>query len=393
MSGLTLVRPSWPARLAPYRRKAHLAMQPRRHRRSALEAVSCPHRYHELYERPDPVDDTSDEAIRGSAFHDVAKVYIRRLASLGLATDHEELIRALHATIAVTKTPPHLVREVEDLAIRWGQRFELDLDAYLLAEETQVLLAEGVEWTPDLVYARPYELEQVDWKTYWVGLTDDQVKQQFQAQVYVWQASKVWPNFDQYRFTFSFPRLGYEATGIWYPEEIEQLEPIVTSRIGIIDDCRTRNEWPAIPGTHCGFCRLKCPKRDHMALEAQRATTDDQAAELAAELLVLDQAVTSRKKALKAWCKTEGPVNANGARFGFQTYYERRFLVQDVLKVLQGHGIEKPQFSVSASSLATYLKTKMHAQVAPELLAIATEKPRQQFRNWTPTDTAEDAEA
>ena len=65
------------------------------YRRSALEAVSCPKRYYELYERPDPVVDSGDAAMRGSVFHAVAEVYIKRLASLGLVSDHEELMSCL----------------------------------------------------------------------------------------------------------------------------------------------------------------------------------------------------------------------------------------------------------------------------------------------------------
>ena len=354
-------------------------------RRSALEAVDCPARYKAIYE--DGVGGDSDPAIRGRAFHDVAKVYIRRLADLKRPSDHEELERAFDTVIALTKLPPHLVAEVKTLTQRWGEGFELDLDAYVLAEETQVVHEAAAEWTPDLVYAHADELEQKDWKTYWVGMTEAQVKEQFQAQVYVWLASKVWPGFPRYRFTFSFPRLGSEASAVWEPWEVDQVEAAVTSRIAIIDQSRQAGDWPAIPGPHCSFCHLKCPKMDHVALEVQRVQDAHVAQDVAAELVILEKAVKARKDALRGWCQTAGPVNVNGVAFGFKPGVTRQFPVQAVIDVLAAHEISSPTFMVSASALSTYLKTKAYAHLRDDLQAVAEVQPTQSFTTWKSSGT------
>ena len=202
----------------------------RQYRRAALEAATCPKRFFELYETKQPIEHGSDAAIRGTAFHETARLYIQRLAKLSLTTDAEELKKSLDEAIALVKLPSHLVREVESLAEKWGLTFELDLEAFLLAEETQVLSVEEtgepyeLQWTPDLVYARNNELEQVDWKTYWAGISDKEVKDQFQAQAYVWQAAQKWKGFENYRFTFNYPRLGFSSSAVCSAREVEDLE-------------------------------------------------------------------------------------------------------------------------------------------------------------------------
>jgi hypothetical protein len=360
------------------------------YRRSALEAVSCPKRYYELYERPDPAVDSGDAALRGTIFHAVAKVYIRRLASLSLTSDHEELSRAVQATIEVTRTPSHLIDEITDLAFRWGLTFELDLDSYLLAEETQQLEDEHVEWTPDLVYVRPHELEQVDWKTHWVGLEDEVVKDQFQAQVYVWQAAQQWPGFDAYRFTFVFPRLGTTATHVWTADEVQDLEVVVTSRIAVIEQCRVEDHWEAIPGVQCGYCRLACPVKDHASLEPSRITTDDDARALAGELLVMEKSVTMRREVLRKWCERNGPVELGGITWGFKSTQTARYPAVKVVDALLEHEVDSPEFWVSTSNLRKWLKQsaglrRKHPGLADQLVRLEERTTKQSFRSWKTT--------
>jgi len=357
------------------------------YRRSALEAVSCPKRYYELYERPDPVVDSGDAAMRGSVFHAVAEVYIKRLASLGLVSDHEELMRALEATIVAMKTPAHLVDEVTSLVERWGLTFELDVDSYLLAEETQRLEDQHVEWTPDLVYARPHELEQVDWKTYWVGMDDKDVKNEFQAQVYVWQAAQRWPGFNSYRFTFSFPRLGTSATHVWMADEVPDLGTVVTSRIAIIEQCKEENRWEAIPGSQCGYCRLECPIKDHASLETSRILTHEQAQAIAGELLVLEKTAANKKEALKGWCEANGLVSLNGIEWGFKPQASVRYPADKVIDALREHGVDSPSFKVTQSNIRLYVKSsaaikKKHPGLSEHIMRLGEETTKQSFRKW-----------
>tara|TARA_R110000824_G_scaffold132891_1_gene295425 strand:+ start:87 stop:1199 length:1113 start_codon:yes stop_codon:yes gene_type:complete len=354
------------------------AVPVRVYRRSALEAISCPKRFYEIYEREDPIEDGSDEALRGQGFHETAKRYIHRLASQGLQTDAEELHEALRETITELRLPAHLVKEVEALSERWALTFELDLDAYLLSEETQILENEGLQWTPDLVYARGSELEQIDWKTYWAGITDSDVKNQFQAQSYVWMAAQKWPGFENYRFTFTYPRLGYSSTAVWSAAEVEELEIIVKSRVGIIDSCRESGEWNAIPGSQCLYCRLDCPVKDHGSLDVSRAKNAKDAELIASELMVFDKATTTRRHALKAWCEEHGPVIVNDVQWGFTPTKIMQFPANDVIRVLDSHGVSDKNFYVTKSALRPYL-AKKHEEVGKELSEIAITKNRTVF--------------
>ena len=365
----------------------------RMYRRSALEAVDCPKRYHTLYEAEDPPVDTNDAAKRGIVFHDIVKVYIRRLASLGLQADHEELRRAVDATIAVHALPPDLVREVVDLVDRWALTFELDLEAFVCAEETQRLEPEevgargGVEWTPDLVYARDGELHQLDWKTYWLGFTDREVKSQFQAIAYVWQAAKKWPNFDRYRFSFVFPRLGTVATDVWTREEVEELEIAVQSRIAIIERCRERGEWPEIPGTQCQFCRLDCSIKDHPKLDITRVTSIGNARTIADELSVLERAVTVRREALRAWCGEHGPVVTGGVGWGYGARVQREYPAEEVMALLREHGVERSGITLSATALRGWVKPgkkyqKRYKGLEEQIGVLCKEQKKQVFKRW-----------
>jgi|TARA_R110000824_G_scaffold21078_6_gene78897 hypothetical protein len=349
------------------------------YRRSALEAISCPKRFFEIYERPDPIEDSSDEALRGQGFHDVAKRYIQRLANLRLTTDAEELHIALQETIVALRIPAHLVKEIEALAERWALTFALDLDSYLLSEEPQVLEGAGMQWTPDLVYARGEELEQVDWKTHWAGISDRDVKDQFQAQAYVWAAAQKWPGFDSYRFTFTYPRLGYSATAVWSQSEVDELDIIVKSRIHVIDACREAGEWKATPGSMCIYCRLDCPVKDHGSLDVSRVKNAEEAAAIAGELMVFDKAATARRNALKGWCEQHGPVVCNEVEWGYSNSDVTTFPANGVLDVLDSHGIANREFTITKSALRKYLATKQFAHVASDLWGVAVQKHRSVF--------------
>jgi hypothetical protein len=65
----------------------------------------------------------------------------------------------------------------------------LDYEAVVAAEEHQMGDNRHV-FTPDLVYGRPECLEIKDFKTFWYPLTEAQVKQDFQARFYMYNAMR-----------------------------------------------------------------------------------------------------------------------------------------------------------------------------------------------------------
>lgn len=346
-------------------------------RRSALEAFACPYRYKAIH--LDGVRDTSDEAIRGQAFHAAAHRYIQELWRTKQREDLHLAEEAFERGMLDVRTPAHLLPEVGDLFWqRWAPDFELDLDAYLSAEQRQID-ALGYSWTPDLVYAHGDVLEVPDWKTYWIGFTAEQAQQEFQARFYAASARRLFPGFSTYRITFHFVRWGFSVSADFDAAALDLIDTEVDITRKNIEQAIARDEFPAVPGQHCGYCRLRCPLVESMALELVQLTSPAAAAQVAGEILVLQQALNARKGALNAWCAGEGPVVVGGMEFSHRATATTQFPIDKVLEVLQDQGIT-PTFRVSKSTLRSYLETKKYAHVRPHLEPLAITTPSTEFR-------------
>lgn len=285
-------------------------------RRSALESYDgCPYRYNQLYNLG--VEDRGDESQRGIAFHEAAFRYIARLVAKRLTSDAAEARAAFIEGVALTQLPAHIVHEVARIWERFAEYFELDLDAYMAAEEMQE--TERFTWIPDLVYVRPRGVEIKDWKSYHKGLTDAQARKEFQLKFYLVQAIDIWPGFPTYTFTFNFVRIGYEVSVTLTPAEIEKFRPEVESILVSLEAAEQTQSWPAIPGSHCTLCRLKCPVVDNPARLPARFTNDQDAEAAAGEILALEQRLKALKKALSGWCNQEGPLTVKGQVFSHRS--------------------------------------------------------------------------
>lgn len=285
-------------------------------RRSALESYDgCPYRYNQLYNLG--VEDRGDESQRGIAFHEAAFRYIARLVAKRLTSDAAEARAAFIEGVALTQLPAHIVHEVARIWERFAEYFELDLDACMAAEEMQE--TERFTWIPDLVYVRPRGVEIKDWKSYHKGLTDAQARKEFQLKFYLVQAIDIWPGFPTYTFTFNFVRIGYEVSVTLTPAEIEKFRPEVESILVSLEAAEQTQSWPAIPGSHCTLCRLKCPVVDNPARLPARFTNDQDAEAAAGEILALEQRLKALKKALSGWCNQEGPLTVKGQVFSHRS--------------------------------------------------------------------------
>lgn len=305
-------------------------------RRSAVEAASqCLYRYNQIWLCG--VDDQSDYAARGIAFHACAHRYIERLVAKELVADHEEAVVAFIEGIATSRLPGRLVKEVRELYDRWAERFALDLDHFLAAEERQD--NPDSVFTPDLVYARPHELEMQDWKTFFVALTETQAREDWQARFYVRNAMKKWPGFPSYRFTFVFVRLGKTLSLTFSPTELDALERDVAAVLAQVQESRRTGIWPATPGGACAYCELKCPIIDQPALMPKRFLAAEQVPQFAAWVLAADQMLKQGKKALKAYCVANGPVMVGNVEYANRPVLERKYPVDALMKVLEARNL------------------------------------------------------
>lgn len=316
-------------------------------RRSALETFDgCPFRYNAIYNQG--IEDQGDEAHRGIAFHEVAFRYIARLAEHQTPMDREELGLAFQEGIALSNCPATLVDEVWRLVERWAERFELNLRAYLLAEER--VETQRFQWRPDLVYAFPGILETIDWKTYYRGLSEDQARREFQAKFYLAQALKAWPNFPIYRFTFAFVRIGYAVSFDATPDEIQAWEPQIDAILNSLEESERSGDWPAMPGSHCGLCRIACPLVDNPAKLPVRLTTKGEAEAAAGDVLVLEQRMKALKKALGAWCQKDGPLVFRGQQFSHSAIDSVRYPAAGLIDLLREVGRAVADLTVSKTS-------------------------------------------
>jgi hypothetical protein len=348
-------------------------------RRSALEAVSCLFRHKAIY--VDGVPDGSDEATRGILFHAAAHRYIAHLAANKMTADHDSAMGVLNDVLIEQIAPHHLVDEVTEIFLhRWAPKFELELDAFLSAEEKQGV--QGFTWRPDLLYVRPDAIEIVDFKTFYIGMSPEQARQEFQAQFYIWQAMKIWPGWPVYKLTFVFVRLGYQTTVTFTPEDFPALERQVYLRVEILKRARETGVWPATPGEHCRFCRLACPVVDHPLKLPVRVTSRAQGQQLGAEFLARSQERGALTKALAAWCAIDGPLQVNGVEFAHRPTTRNVWPAEPVLQALEQAGVEPgelPRAVIPSAALGKYFRRKALAEIGEAIAPLAITTPGTTF--------------
>lgn len=347
--------------------------------RSALETFGCPHRYREIYEFGRR--DTSPEAMRGAAYHDAKARYIGKLAAAQVKSDHDLAKQALEEALCENLLTEPLMRDVEDVFWKMAEKFELNLQAFLLAEVKQS--DEEFVFIPDLVYAHssngePWELEILDDKTWFAAMTEEQARQEFQSRYYLWRARYIWPGFPRYTMTYVFPRLGMKSVTISLSDaELDDFGRHVMALVAGIKRADETGYWPAIAGSHCRFCRSQCPIADDRARLPIRTADYGEAQVLAARLLTMEIEVKAIRKALSGFASVEGPILINGMSFEMAETVARTWPLDVVMAVLDEHGVEEPpaDIKLSASTLKSYLTTKKHRAIGAALEPLAHEKP------------------
>ena len=345
-------------------------------RRSAIQtATSCLHRYKAIW--LDGVPDQSDLSMTGIGFHACAHKYIERLVQRGLTADAEEAGLAFKDGIASALTPARLVPQVRTIYERWAERFELDLPHFLAAEAHQIGKTDQT-FTPDLVYGRPTGLEIKDFKTFWHGMTEAQVRADFQARFYVYNAMRIWPNFPSYTFTQEYVRYGTSTSVQFTADDFGAFEAEVEAVAAAEREARHRGEWPATAGPECAYCELRCPLADHPAILPKRFTLPAQAVIVAEWLLAAETQLKATRKALKAYCAAHGAVNVKSVLFDHRPVLLKSYPLEDVLRVLKTRkAAEMSGLMISHSALARLMKAD--PRIEQDLLPVQQEKTSWRF--------------
>jgi hypothetical protein len=308
----------------------------------------------------DGVPDQNDFSLRGIAFHACAHNYIMRLVELQIQSDADEARAAFKEAIAESQTPAHLVPEVHEIFLGWAEHFELDLQWFMAAEQHEIGKNQHT-FTPDLVYARPTGLEIVDFKTYWVAMTEEQIRNDFQSKFYIYNARRIWPNFPTYTFTHSYVRFGSKVSVQFTENDLAPFADEVEAIVRTIQVAEERDEWPATPGPECAYCSLACPVVDNPMLVPKRLTVPEQAVLVGGTILAMEAWVRTAKKALKAYCAGNGPITVKGVEFDNRPVMQRSYPIDQVLAEMKALGVD-----ADAAVLATdnYSLTISHSALA-----------------------------
>lgn len=348
-------------------------MSERQHRRSDLETFDgCPFRFNEVVNNG--VDDQSDEAKRGVAFHIMALIYIKLLARAACSMDYELAKQAYVQGLRMYPLPTHLLQDVSNLWRRHTASFELDLDAYFAAEQQQQ--TRRFKFIPDLVLIYPMHLVIWDWKTYFRALSEVQARREFQPKFYLWQALQLWPGFAKYTFVFVFVRFNVRVELTYTPEEIEAFGPEIEGIVQGLEQAEIDGKWPAIPGSHCAVCRLNCPIADNPKLLPVRLGTPQEAVTVGGEILVLEKRLRTLRKALSGYCSIDGPVAVGGQVFAHSAYPMKRYPAKPAIEICEDQGFIMDGATLSRSGLGF---AKFPLPVADRLAAIEIHTKRAKF--------------
>lgn len=343
--------------------------------RTALEhSQSCPYRYQQLHIVG--LREHSEPAERGRVFHDAAHAYGRLLWQAKASHDYDQGRIALRTSLIRNNTPVNLHREITLLFNKWMRGFVLDLAAYLLSEE--LLVFKRLRYRPDLVYAFESVLEVHDFKTWYVGMTEVQARREFQTRFYLALASVIYPGFPRYRMVYHFVRVGTSVTVDFTPPQLESVLDEIRSAVLAEHQMRERDDFPARPGQHCGFCQLECPEIDHLQRAPMRVRDEAEAKQLAGETLPLQKGLRERRKALKAWAASHGVLHVNGMDFANWRQSMQRFRLGDVLAILYKHGVvDVEDIELTRGEIDRWLDDP---RIGPELDQVGYSRDRWVFR-------------
>lgn len=334
---------------------------------SKIAQASCLARYHKLHVLG--MADTSDPARRGSTVHTAHEKYLAALVQAGEPSDSDLAARCLHDAIVEENCPAHLVPDCEYLWANHTERWELDLDAFLEAEQRRTVGA--FSFKPDFAYVYPDRLEIHDLKTQYQALTPDAAKRDLQARMYCYLASQVWPGFEHYVFVWHFIRLNQVVEQSFGPSDLDTIKRQLDAHAEAIQNAHDSGVWPASPGAQCAYCTFACDLVDDAARTPARILGAAEAARIASNLVLLQAAVAHQTRALSEYAALNGPVTAADHEFAHRPYERKTYSAGPTLALLAERGADTRTLSFGATALRPYLTAKKWATLTPDLEELA----------------------
>lgn len=362
------------------------------YRQSALKSLAegCLFRYKAIW--LDGVEESSDLALVGTGLHKVKHRYIDALVDAGVSQDLDLARAAFIDGVGAAQSPARLIPEMRKLWDWHAEWFTLPIDQFVAAEERDE--TSGVSWAPDLVLAREGELEILDDKWGWAPpLTEDDLRENFQARVYSYNAMQRWPNFLRYRFTISANRFQKYVSVVFVPSDLDNVEREIAALVAVARDASDTGRYPALAGPSCRFCELACPL-ELPVVAPKRFLASSEAEKVGQFIRAGEQQIKVAKAALKGYVSAHGPVPCNGLEWNHRPTRSVSYPLQAVLDTLIKRNtmgaFDDPKITISASALSGLFK--QFPQLAQDLADVATEKTGYRFTCGKPGAGADDSE-
>jgi RecB family exonuclease len=284
---------------------------------SIIDAENCLAGFWAKRLSPNPVPDIPDRARdRGTAAHSMAEHFIRLYAK----GEPRDIAATAAIRLALEATGKGAVHE-EAVAIfsKWRDRFNLEREDIFAVERLGAAAVEGVPIPvigyDDVVYFDRLTNENAvrDLKTkYSATVTPDY---EFQGDLSALRWEEQYAEMGPVRSEVDFMRSGTVVPRAWNDARREATVARVQAAWHKLEAADYENDWPATPGSHCGFCpvAVACAKRK-LAEEAALVVLSPASAEQAVRNKILFTEAASRlANGLKTYVDANGPVTVGRA--------------------------------------------------------------------------------
>lgn len=162
------------------------------------------------------------------------------------------------------------------------------------------------------------KIRVTDYKTGYAGAMDS-----FQLDVYALVASLLYPDLEQVEIQFYYVKSGFKSAKLL---EVKDLDVTKIQLEALMARIESETKWKAKPGVRCLNCSVagSCSEKPS---DLKAITSPDIARTLGAEIAFLEAQAKAKKKALNAYCKENGPVEAGGLVWN---HYPQESMVVDM---------------------------------------------------------------
>lgn len=300
---------------------------------SRIAALACLHRFLELYVLKSVQESRAVPLLIGGFAHEVLDRWTRGgdFSEAALRTVFEQLW---------AERPSQLVEderdELERMVLRFGRQHADGFPALVEGEHEIALTWDGKvvasdDW--DRVFFRvkidrldcpePTRVRIVDYKTNWSGRSDP-----FQLEVYAAVVALAHPAVTTIEVEIDYIRQGTgevktfdRETALKTWDRIHAISDELEARLdkaSTAKRARPGKDWPASPNPACAYCECECPLVPGLlavagdAAELGPLRDGAHASEVFGTIVLLGRELGRRRKRLKEFVDTEGPVRAAG---------------------------------------------------------------------------------